>query len=146
MLIKPFFIGLSHYTSEDIDIRGYHIPKGTTLEGNIWCVQLLNSTRRPPLILWVSRAILHDPNYYPSPNTFDPSRFLGPSPAPDPRKYIFGFGRRVCPGLHIADNETWIICAGLMALFNIRATANLSKLAKDIGEETWKLFEPFESM
>jgi cytochrome P450 len=92
------------------------------------------------------RAILRDPNYYPSPNTFNPSRFLGPNPAPDPRKYIFGFGRRVCPGLHVANNGTWMMCAGLIALFNIRATADLSNLAKEVGEETWKLFEPFESM
>lgn len=30
--------------------------------------------------------------------TFNPDRFLGDEPQPDPRKIGFGFGRRVCPG------------------------------------------------
>ena len=30
--------------------------------------------------------------------TFDPSRYLGENPQPDPFKFVFGFGRRVCPG------------------------------------------------
>ncbi|KAF8597602.1 cytochrome P450 [Ceratobasidium sp. AG-I] len=126
-IAPPVPLGLSHYASEDIEVRGYTIPKGATIEGNIW-------------------AILHDPEHYHSPNTFDPSRFLGANPAPDPRKYIFGFGRRICPGLHVANNSTWIMCAGLMSLYDIHPTPELSALANSVGEETWKLFQPFESM
>lgn len=38
---------------------------------------------------------------YPDPHTFDPTRFLpkeGAELPMDPRWYVFGFGRRVCPG------------------------------------------------
>ena len=31
-------LGLPHYTSEDIEYRGYFIPKGTTLIANTWHV------------------------------------------------------------------------------------------------------------
>jgi cytochrome P450 len=40
-----------------------------------------------------------DPRYYKNPKVFDPSRFLGPSPESDPREWVFGFGRRACPGM-----------------------------------------------
>ncbi|KAJ7774715.1 cytochrome P450 [Mycena metata] len=35
-------------------------------------------------------------------------RFLGAEPQPDPRDYAFGFGRRICPGQHLAEHSIWI--------------------------------------
>lgn len=46
------------------------------------------------------RAIVHDPELYPEPFEFDPERHLGENPQPDPFKYVWGFGRRTCPGKH----------------------------------------------
>ena len=44
------------------------------------------------------RGILHDENLYPSPSTFDPSRFMKDGKRSDtlrdPRDALFGFGRR----------------------------------------------------
>jgi len=31
--------------------------------------------------------------------TFDLERYLGPEPQQEPRKFAFGFGRRICPAL-----------------------------------------------
>jgi hypothetical protein len=39
-----------------------------------------------------------NPKTYRDPDAFDPSRFMGDNPELDPRAYIFGFGRRICPG------------------------------------------------
>jgi cytochrome P450 len=92
------------------------------------------------------RAMLHDPDSYPSPYVFSPDRFLKANPDPDPRKYIFGFGRRVCPGLHVANNSAWIMCAGILAVFDIRAGEELSRRVKEIGGREspalHRLFEP----
>ena len=50
---------------------------------------------------------MHDPAVYEDPDEFRPERFirdgkLDPS-VQDPVSFIFGFGRRICPGMGFAD-------------------------------------------
>jgi cytochrome P450 len=63
---------------EDV-YEGYRIPEGATVIANVF-------------------AITRDEEMYPDPLEFRPERFLGPSPQVDPHKFVFGFGRRACPG------------------------------------------------
>lgn len=96
-------LGLPHRLVEDDSYNGYWIPKGTTVYANIW-------------------AIAHDPDLYPDPSRFDPERFLPPQgaePQLDPRKYVFGFGRRVCPGAHFAEMSAFLVISNIIATFNI---------------------------
>ncbi|CAE6479786.1 unnamed protein product [Rhizoctonia solani] len=124
----PTPLGFPHTVTEDIEFRGYRIPKDTSISPNIW-------------------GIFHDPKYYSSPHTFTPDRYLKPIPDPDPRKYVFGFGRRVCPGLHVANDIAWIMCAGVLALFDIRAGEELNRRVREIGgresPQLYKLCEGF---
>ena len=59
----------------------------------------------PPLIFFAhpfllsTRGMTHDEEIYPDPFTFNPNRHLGDDAQPDPYKFAFGFGRRVCPGV-----------------------------------------------
>jgi hypothetical protein len=46
------------------------------------------------------RFMSRDPRNYKDPDRFDPTRFLGSNPELDPRAYVFGFGRRICPGVY----------------------------------------------
>ncbi|ELU43725.1 cytochrome P450 domain-containing protein [Rhizoctonia solani AG-1 IA] len=86
--------------------------------------------------------VLRDPSHFSSPHIFDPSRFLRPKPEPDPRRFIFGFGRRVCPGQHVANNGAWMMCAGLLSVFDIRAGPQLeAKVASLGGRESERLYE-----
>ena len=89
---------------------------------------------------------MHDPAVYANPAEFNPERFLGDNPEPDPREIVFGYGRRICeyryfvaplpngrndqtdlpsrrcfvgPGLHIAQVYLWITSAMSLAVFNI---------------------------
>lgn len=73
------------------------------------------------------RAINHSPAYYPNPHTFDPRRFLGapeyadakPFPA-DKTSPSFGWGRRICPGEHLATNSVFITIAKICWAFAVR--------------------------
>jgi len=99
--VTPF--GVPHMLTEDDTYNGYFFPAGTIVVPNQW-------------------AMLHDPNEYPEPFSFKPERFLsqdGRSPARDPTKIAFGFGRRICPGRHMADNTTFLNIASILAVFNI---------------------------
>jgi len=66
----------------------------------------------------------HDPEMYLDHMTFNPARFLNLSPednkAKDPRKFAFGFGRRVCVGQIFGDNAVYITIASILACFDIR--------------------------
>ncbi|KAJ3485032.1 hypothetical protein NLI96_g5229 [Meripilus lineatus] len=97
-------LGLPHRLTHDDEFQGYHLPKDTILIANIW-------------------KFLHDPDVYPNPSVFDPTRFLrsdGHTPQRDPRDLAFGFGRRICPGMNLADTSVFISCAMSLAVFDIR--------------------------
>ncbi|KAJ6482515.1 cytochrome P450 [Mycena sanguinolenta] len=98
-------VGLPHVTDQDDVHDGYFIPKGTILFANNW-------------------SFFNDPNIYPEPEIFSPDRFLvSPSRETiqkDPRDFLFGYGRRVCPGIHFADASIWLVCASLLATCTVQ--------------------------
>ena len=63
------------------------------------------------------RAILHNPVTYPEPSKFKPDRFLDPASHPPFPEAGFGFGRRKCPGRHLALEIAWISIANMLAAF-----------------------------
>ncbi|KAG6836101.1 hypothetical protein H0H93_011374 [Arthromyces matolae] len=96
-------IGVVHRCSEDDIHDGYLIPKGALIITNIW-------------------NMLNDPNVYPEPEVFNPDRYIATASKPaavDPRTICFGFARRTCPGMHLADASVWISCAMTLAAFDI---------------------------
>lgn len=84
--------GLPHRVSDDDIYAGYLIPKGSLVFANIW------SAGNLLFVLFPSdrscRAIAHNPKVYSNPSAFNPDRYLGSNPEPDPREFVFGFGRR----------------------------------------------------
>ncbi|KIW18489.1 hypothetical protein PV08_02777 [Exophiala spinifera] len=97
-------MGVPHASSRDDEFNGYHIPKGSILMPNIW-------------------LFMHDPEVYRDPMRFNPDRFLEteshPTPEQDPARYVFGFGRRICPGRVLADQSMWLNVAQMLAVFDI---------------------------
>jgi len=81
-------LGLPHVLRNDEEFEGYLLPKGTTILANI---------------LYMSR----DEQEYPSAKQFMPERFLkedGKSLRTEGHiSFGFGYGRRVCPGSHLAE-------------------------------------------
>ncbi len=70
-----------------------------------------------------NRNILHDADIYPEPFEFKPERHISTDddkPAQrDPRTMCFGFGRRICPGLYLADASLFLTIASSLLLFDI---------------------------
>ncbi|KAI9439108.1 cytochrome P450 [Lactarius indigo] len=85
------------------------IPKGTTMIANIW------NLNRDPTIYGADAA------------HFNPTRFLDANgevaPCPPETKeeghVTYGFGRRVCPGKHVANNSLFIYIATILWACNI---------------------------
>ncbi|KAK4937903.1 hypothetical protein LTR10_021544 [Elasticomyces elasticus] len=95
-------MGLPHTSTQDDVYNGYLIPKGAILIQNIW-------------------LFTHDPETYRDPMRFKPERFLQTddhAAEVDPTRYVFGFGRRICPGRVLADHSIYLTIAQMLAVFN----------------------------
>jgi cytochrome P450 len=67
-----------------------------------------------------------DPRVYTNPLEFRPERHMGDKPEQDPLLYVFGFGRRICPGMELAQTSLFLAIAGAVATMRIE---------KAIGED-----------
>ncbi|KAL4071169.1 cytochrome P450 [Scleroderma yunnanense] len=94
--------GFAHRASKDIIWRGYLIPAGAILYGCLW-------------------AISRDPDVFPNPDQFDPQRWLDEKGRirTDLKFYAYGQGRRVCPGMYLANDSLFIVFALLIWSFRI---------------------------
>ena len=70
-------------------------------------------------LLTFSRALAHDPAVYANPHAFNPDRFMGTQPEMDPRSFVFGWGRRVCPGRLLAQSSIFLTISKSLAVFDI---------------------------
>ncbi|KAI1125417.1 cytochrome P450 [Nemania abortiva] len=104
-------LGIPHATTRDDEYLGYHIPKGASVMLNVW-------------------AIHNDPSRHPNPRRFDPSRWAHDSQTSaeaainrDVSKrdqFVFGAGRRLCQGMHIADRNLYLAISRLLWAFDFR--------------------------
>ncbi|KAF8917711.1 cytochrome P450 [Mucidula mucida] len=88
-----------HSNTTEQTYFGFRIPKKSWVMGNIW-------------------AVLHDECIYSDPDNFLPSRYRRDD-SPDPRKFVYGFGRRRCPGSNFADQYLCLSIARIITLFEI---------------------------
>ncbi|KAI0352616.1 CyP450 monooxygenase [Trametes cingulata] len=97
-------LGTAHRTIEDDEFHGYFIPGGTCVIANVW-------------------DVLHDPKAYEDPEEFRPERFLRDgkldSTVRDPTSFMFGFGRRICPGRYFASTTLFLTVACVLHTFDI---------------------------
>ncbi|KAI6047002.1 cytochrome P450 [Pisolithus marmoratus] len=94
--------GFGHRVSKDVVWRGYLIPAGAVIYGCLW-------------------AMSRDPDVFPDPDKFDPQRWLDHNGRirTDLKFYPYGQGRRVCPGMYLANDSLFITMASLLWSFRI---------------------------
>jgi len=126
-----FPTGVPHRLVEDDYYDGYWIPRGSMVIANAW-------------------AISRDEAVYEDPGRFWPERFEGEKGKTvlDPYLWAFGFGRRICPGLHFADSMAFIVLASILATFDI--SRSIDKDSQEVDpDETYSFglmrsLNPFE--
>ncbi|KAF7354098.1 Cytochrome P450 [Mycena venus] len=123
-------LSIPHYTDADDEYKGYksssksiQILKGTTVIGCVWNMH-------------------HNEEDFPNSYTFNPERYL--SKASDTGDiaeslteghYGFGFGRRKCPGQHMAAKSEWIAMVRILWGFNIERRMDAAGNIMDIDIE-----------
>ena len=97
-------VGVPHRSIAADTYKGlYSIPAGATVYAN-------------------ARAMCHDSRVYSNPAQFNPDRYFGPERGGNSEPYPkgqFGFGRRACPGQHLATNSILIFLATLIACVDL---------------------------
>ncbi|PNY24206.1 Fumitremorgin C synthase [Tolypocladium capitatum] len=103
-------LAFPHAAAEDDWIDGQFIPKGTIVIINAW-------------------GMHHDEKRFPNPDTFDPDHYKGQTTlAPELAAaadyesrdhYGYGSGRRICPGIHLAERNLFLGIAKLIWAFSI---------------------------
>lgn len=103
--VAPMAIPHLYSGKADDMYRDFTIPKGSIFIPNIW-------------------AMAHDETAYPTPCAFKPERFLTTggkldAMVQDPNTFIFGFGRRICPGKHLGMASVWLTIASILRVYSI---------------------------
>ncbi|KAI0890123.1 cytochrome P450 [Annulohypoxylon maeteangense] len=106
-------LGVPHQAEQNDEFRGERITKGTVILACEWSMNRV-------------------PERYPDPEVFHPERYLEKgwptyqeplSRYPNFREgagmHTFGWGRRVCLGQHIVDDEMFVSGAGVLWAFNL---------------------------
>ncbi|KAI8932356.1 hypothetical protein NX059_010548 [Plenodomus lindquistii] len=103
-------LGIPHAVIQDDEYMGYKIPKDAGVLWNVWAIHM-------------------DPARHADPHCFDPSRYLGDEQTaqeaatnPDATKrdhFLFGAGRRLCQGTHIAERSMFLAIARMLWAFDI---------------------------
>lgn len=100
--------------SADEWIDGYFLPKGTILFLNVW-------------------GLHHDETRFPNPDVFDPDHFKNQTGLAaeyanrdgDLRDhYGYGNGRRLCPGIHLAERNLFHVVAKVLWAFDLEVATD----------------------
>jgi hypothetical protein len=90
--------GIPHYIETDDIYNGYLIPADSIVMPNIWYTYLRFDITAISDQLKLLRSMLRNEEVYPSPDIFNPDRFIKDGvlnqEIRDPRDIVFGFGRR----------------------------------------------------
>lgn len=118
----PVLAGIPHAPTSDDVYRGYQIPAGTSITGNIW-------------------AIHRHPREFPDPDAFKPERYMNGLERPYPNlkgHNAFGWGRRICSGQPLAEQGLFSSVARMLWAFDIKPGLDESVFGITLQFPTYK--------
>ncbi|KAL4295393.1 hypothetical protein GQ457_12G001120 [Hibiscus cannabinus] len=110
---------LPRKANSDADLCGFTVPKDSQVLINVW-------------------AIGRDPSTWENPNSFMPERFLGSEidvKGRDFRLIPFGAGRRICPGLSLANRMLHLMLGSLINVFDWKLEGGISSNETNMEEK-----------
>jgi hypothetical protein len=111
--------GTAHAPTQDDTWNGYHIPKATWMQGNVW-------------------AMHHNEREFPDPDRFEPRRFLESDSEwkrefPGEKGYMtFGWGRRSCAGQALAEQGTFLSVCRLVWAFSVLSYVDRNGVVEEV--------------
>ncbi|KAL5590251.1 hypothetical protein FOBRF1_013808 [Fusarium oxysporum] len=128
-----------HYTSKDDVYNGYYIPKNCVVRVNHWLMH-------------------NNDKQYPHPETFEPERFINHNhsaaasanlaDALQRDHFSYGGGKRICPGIHLAERSLFIMTSRMLQTFEFgqpmdpKSEIPRTLTAEDVGVSTSLIMAP----
>lgn len=114
-----------HAVTKDDEYMGYHIPQGAGVLNNVYTINM-------------------DAKRFPEPRRFNPDRYKDDFQSlyeaasnPDASKrdqFTFGAGRRICPGMHVAERSLFLGISRMLWAFDFRPALDRSTGEKIIPD------------
>lgn len=125
--------GSPHYTSADVVYKDFVVPDGTV-------VSLYQYTP------------FSDPSLYADPEQFCPERHVHGDESNEKsgsnhskaavglERYVWGAGRRICPGMHLAENTLFVILPSILWAFYVRPELNSdgTDMEVDVSDDAYE--------
>ncbi|KUJ15845.1 cytochrome P450 [Mollisia scopiformis] len=134
---NPFWLGTPHTVTSNFVYQGKFIPKDTVMVLNTWTMH-------------------HDENRFKNPEIFDPERYLNDSLTSsqssnlsDPSQrdhWMFGAGRRICPGILVAEREIWLTISRMLWAFQMSEVPGQKIDLKEYDGKSGRSPLPFQIM
>lgn len=108
-MFPPVISLVSRVGNADVQVGGFHIPKGTQVQASVLEVHM-------------------NPKYWPDPERFNPDRFVDTNAATQPQYLPFGIGPKMCIGRRFSLIELKITFVTILRSFRLVRSPQLAEV------------------